>query len=491
VTRHPKTLAAAFLACFLACFLAVAACAQTAKPAAPAAKETVSALMVSDIHFEPFWDPGKAHKLAAAPASEWKSILAAAPSPDREQQFAALHKSCHTRGDDSSFALYESSLKAIHAQAADAKFATVSGDLVSHSFSCKYQALFSNSSSADYRAFVKKTLKFVIDELSVALPGVPVYVALGNNDSDCGDYQLDTHSEFLSVTGKEVTKFFPAAEQAGAQATFAVSGDYSVTLPAPVQHARLLALNDLFMSKHYATCAGAADPAAADAQIVWLRGQLTAARANKEKIWVMAHIPPGVDPFSTAKKLDNVCGGQGPEMFLSNDKLAAVLADFDDVIQLAIFAHTHMDELRILRPENNTARSKGTAVKLVSSISPINGNSPSFTLARVDPATAALLDYRVIAASNSTGIDTAWKEEYDFARGFHRSAFTASSVSELVTGFTADPSAKTQASQDYINHFSVGYLSPVLTAFWPQYACALSNYTAGSYRACVCTAPGK
>jgi len=44
---------------------------------------------------------------------------------------------------------------------------------------------------------------------------VPVYVALGNNDSDCGDYKLDAHSAFLAAVGEEVAKSFPAAERKG------------------------------------------------------------------------------------------------------------------------------------------------------------------------------------------------------------------------------------------------------------------------------------
>ena len=39
-------------------------------------------------------------------------------------------------------------------------------------------------------------------KLRGALPGVPVYAALGNNDSDCGDYQLDPDSAFLAEAGK-------------------------------------------------------------------------------------------------------------------------------------------------------------------------------------------------------------------------------------------------------------------------------------------------
>jgi sphingomyelin phosphodiesterase acid-like 3 len=315
---------------------------------------------------------------------------------------------------------------------------------------------------------------------------VPVFVALGNNDSDCGDYRLDAHTEFLAMTGKEVTKNFPAAERQDAEQTFALGGYYSVALPAPIENTRLLVLNDIFMSKNYSTCAGKSDPAAADAQIAWLRQQLAEARAGKEKIWVMGHIPPGVDLYTTATKMIDVCGGRSPVMYLSTEKLADVLVDSADVIELAIFAHTHMDETHLLR--NDGQSGKSVAVKVVSSISPINGNHPSFSVARIDPSSAALKDYKVFAASNPSGVNAAWTEEYDFARSYHEAEFTSSSVTQLIAGFAADPGAKTQASQNYIQDFSVGYLSPVLTMFWPEYVCTLSNHTQQAFKACVCPA---
>jgi len=273
----------------------------------------------------------------------------------------------------------------------------------------------------------------------------------------------------------------------------------SGSLPAPIRYARLLVLNDIFMADGFQTCSGKADSTAADAQLAWLARQLAKARAHQQKIWVMGHIPPGVDLHATVRRMAGVCSGQPPKMFLSSEKLANLLAGYGDVVQLAIFAHTHMDEMRLLKPESGGGSSasangveaktaQGVAVKMVPSISPINGNSPSFTLAQVDPSTAALMDYKVFTASNQTGVDEIWKEEYDFARSFHEADFSSSSVSELMRGFAADPSAKTEASQNYIQDFSSGYLSPVLQAFWPQYVCTLSNNTVQAFRACVCPA---
>jgi sphingomyelin phosphodiesterase acid-like 3 len=463
------------------------------------ARETIPALLVSDIHFEPFWDPARAAQLATAPVSKWTAILAATPSSDREQRFQALQQGCHVRGADTSFALYESSLKAMRTQAARVGFVTVSGDLLSHSFQCKFEALFPHSSPEALHTFAEKTLDYVVGELYRSFPRVPVYVALGNNDSDCGDYQLDAHSQFLETSGREVTKNFPASERPSAQKDFAAGGYYSVSLPAPIKNARLLVLNDIFMANSFQTCSGKADSTGADAQLAWLARQLAEARAHQQKIWVMGHIPPGVDLHATVRRMAGVCSGQPPKMFLSSEKLANLLAGYGDVVQLAIFAHTHMDEMRLLKPESGGGSSasangveaktaQGVAVKMVPSISPINGNSPSFTLAQVDPSTAALMDYKVFTASNQTGVDEIWKEEYDFARSFHEADFSSSSVSELMRGFAADPSAKTEASQNYIQDFSSGYLSPVLQAFWPQYVCTLSNNTVQAFRACVCPA---
>jgi sphingomyelin phosphodiesterase acid-like 3 len=451
------------------------------------AKVTIPALLLSDIHFEPFWDPAKVPQLAAAPVSEWRAILAAAASPGQQQRFAALQQSCHARGADTSFALFDSSLKAMRSHAAGVKFVTVSGDLLSHSFQCKYNTLFPKSTPAGLRAFAEKTLNYVMGELYSAFPNVPVYVALGNNDSDCGDYRLDAHSEFLAVTGREVAKNLPASERQGAEESFAAGGYYSVSLPIP--NARLLVLNDLFMAKNYATCAGKADPTAADVQLAWLRQQLTEARAKKQKVWVMGHIPPGIDLHATATRFIDVCGGQNPVMFLSSEKIVDVIAEFSDVVELAIFAHTHMDEMRLLKDDGQTpVSSKSVAVKVVSSISPINGNHPSFTVAQIDPSSAALVDYKVFVASNLSGIDSAWTEEYDFARSYHEKEFTSPFVSELIAGFAADPSAKTQASQNYIVDFSVGYATPLLSLAWPQYVCTLSNHTQQAFKACVCPA---
>lgn len=448
--------------------------------------DTVKALFVSDIHFEPFRDPAKAVKLAAAPASEWSAILAAPDSTDRDAQWAAIEKACPTRGEDTTYALYASSLRAIRKEAADARFVTVSGDLIAHSFTCKFAAVFPNAAPGDYRAFVQRTIDFVVTSLRKALPSVPVYAALGNNDSDCGDYQLDPNSAFLESTGKLMAADLPDSEKPRAEHDFATGGYFSASLPVPIQHTRILVLDDLFMSRRYASCGKKEDPAPAAAQIAWLEQQLNEARRSGEKVWVLAHIPPGIDAYSTATKGANICAGKPPTMFLSSEVLPEALAKYGDVIRLAIFAHTHMDELRLLEPEKPAAEERGVAVKMVSSISPVDGNNPSFTVARIEPRSATLKDYRVFVASNQTGVDATWTEEYDFAKAYHEPDFSAASVNKLIADFDADPTGQSPESQNFIQSYSPGHGLRELQAFWPQYLCALKHDDGAAFATCVC-----
>jgi sphingomyelin phosphodiesterase acid-like 3 len=473
------------------CFSMLLAGSALAQSHSSAKLAPVPALLLSDIHFEPFADPGKAPQLAAAPVSEWQAILSAAPSPDSALRFAALQQQCHSKGEDTTYTLFASSLQAMRAQAVGVKFITVSGDLMAHQFDCKFNALFPHAAPGDYRAFAEKTLAYVQSELTTAFPGVPLYIALGNNDSDCGDYQLDPHSAFLADEGKTVSAGFPAPERAAAQHSFAAGGYYSVALPAPMRSTRLLVLNDIFMSKSYSTCAGQPDPAGAEEQLTWLRQQLVEARTRHEKVWVMGHIPPGVNLYSTASKGTNVCAGKKPIMFLNSEELPNLLTEYGHEISLALFGHTHMDELRLLQPEGGKKNSGSAAIalKIVPSISPVHGNRPTFTVAQIDPATAELKDYRVIAASNLTGIAAEWREEYDFAKAYNEPAFDRASVEDLVKGFNADPGSASPSSHQYLHNVFTGGMIPILKLFWSQYACSLGHTSAADYAACVCATP--
>lgn len=466
------------LAALCALVIGCTARAQTA-PRPRVEDGTVPALMISDIHFDPFHDPAKAKALARDPVSEWAAVLATPDSPGAAASFAQLQSACRMKGVDTPYELLRSSLDAMRLQSRP-QFVTVSGDLIAHKFECRYEKTVGDQ--VGYEAFVEKTVAFVAGQLRAAWPGVPIYVALGNNDSACGDYRLDSNSPFLRRTAKILAQGLPQSSRDEELREFPAGGYYSVPL-LPLPKTRLIVLNDVFQSPGYQTCAGVPSAVPGNREMAWLADQLSQAERAGENVWVMGHIPPGVNVYSTVRKLADVCGAGKPVMFLHGNRLNELLAQYAGTVRLALFAHTHMDELRLLGAVNGP----GVAVKLVPSISPVDGNNSAFTVARVDPSTAVLQDYWVIAASNQTGKGTKWTKEYDYRRAYHEPAFTPAALRGLIAGFRADSKAQTEASQEYIHDYFVAGGARELAPFWPAYVCSLDHPSADGYADCVCT----
>ena len=475
------------------------------------AANTVPALLLSDIHLDPFHDPAKISALLAAPATGWAAILYGPASPTQAADFAHLQETCGSKGIDTPPALLQSSLRAARQQQPKPLLVTISGDLMVHQFDCRFRTLTHHATHAEYSAFASKAVAFIALQLRQTFPHTPIYFALGNNDSGCNDYGEDPDSDFLhSAAVAFSADALSPANRSAILHEFPHLGNYAVTLPAPIRNTRLIVLHDIFGSRKYAKCSGTSSNDAATEQVAWLRTQLTAARAAHQHVWVMAHIPPGIDAYSTFTTHRDVCAGQAPVMFLGSEDLANTLADFPDVIRLALFGHTHMDEFRLItksttRPFESSANdvtiteTAAIPAKLVPSITPVNGNNPAFTLAQIDPATATLKDYTVYSADNQTGVDTKWTEEYRFSTTYHLPNLSGASLEKLTTSFVDDKSGSTDASRSYQQFFFVGDTGAAKTIkaamnaaamqiVWPAYACAITHADAASFRTCACPA---
>lgn len=453
--------------------------------AAPPAGPSATALMISDLHFDPFHDPAKVQQLARTPVTQWDGVLKAPPSPDQARAFDDLQKKCHMRGVDTPYPLLMAAMQGMRERQPDPDFITVTGDLIAHQFDCRYKALMASQTHQDYTEFVAKTVEFVVNELRGTYPGVPIYISLGNNDSDCGDYHLDLHDALLTRTAAAIAGALPPNERGHAESEFVTGGYYSVTMGPPMLDTRIMVLNDVFFSSKYKSCSGVANPEAGAAEIAWLGQTLAQAHENGQNVWVIGHIPPGVNVYSTVKEIADVCGSGSAEMFMDSAKIDGLLTQYADIVRLGLFAHTHMDEIRLVTPDGGGAK-QGVPVKLVPSISPVDGNNPSFTVAKVEASTATLKDFDVFVGSNQTGAGTTWTEDFDFDRAYGQTAFTAATMASVIGEFRGDPKAQTGASQQYIRSYFKGDADRELAPFWPQYTCGLGNTTAASYKGCVC-----
>jgi sphingomyelin phosphodiesterase acid-like 3 len=488
-----------------------------AQPKSAPSTSTIPAIFLSDIHFDPLRDPAKAPRLNAAPVSQWSSILAEPPTPTSVADYAAVNKTCPIKPlVDPDNRLFQSALQAIHTQAfapgSPIRFAVLTGDIVGHQFDCRYKLLFPNSTHAQFQGFVEKTAAYVITGLRSALPGIPIYITLGNDDTGCHDNSLTPgEDEFLLFASRLVAASLPVADRAAALRDYP-HGYYAATLPAPLNHTRIFVLDDVYQMSNYRTCGGNYAPTAQNAQLSWLAAQLDQLRAHHGQAWVIAHVPPGVNPYSTFNSRIyglniDVCRGGTPSTFLSNDEFAQLLAINADVVRLAIFGHAHTDEMRLLTPSlglpDLTVKSTisgplrpeqtnpGVPVKIVPSISPVFSELPSFTVARIDHRTAALDDYTVILASNSTGIDTNWSPSYTFSSTYHAASFTPDVLAPLIAAMQADKAGTTPASQAYMREYRHAFYndgSTPLPSVWPLLACSIDHISAAAYNTCACPA---
>lgn len=467
----------------------------------------VPALFLSDIHFDPLRDPVKAPRLDDAPVDQWAAILASPPSPTQEADYAAINKLCPIKPlVDPSDQLFRSALTAIHTQASatHARFAVLSGDVIAHQYDCRYKLLFPKSTHAQFLSFVEKSEEYVISNLRTALPNIPIYITLGNDDTGCHDNSLNPRQDdFLAFATHLVADALPKPDQAGALRTLP-HGYYSASLPAPIARTRILVLDDVYQMATYKTCSAQAnpnappDPAAQDAQnaqLAWLAAQLKQVRRLHQQAWVLAHVPPGVNPWSSYNSHADICIGAPPTVYLSDDRFNDLLAANADIVRLALFGHSHTDELRLLKPTSTSpsdqSSTPGVPAKILPSISAVFSELPSFTLARVDSHTATLKDYTVVMASNSTGIGTIWAPTYSFADTYRLPEFSAATLAPLIAEFQSDPTAAKPESQAYIReyrHYFFDDHSVLIQDRWPGYACATDHISAASFTPCACAA---
>ena len=391
---------------------------------------------------------------------------------------------------DSPYALLNGALREAKAAAGKPAFVEVSGDLLVHDFDCRYRTVLKlGKATGDDKsvsaAFAAKTTVFVMKKVEALYTGVPVYFALGNNNSRCNHNRLDVHDAYLKATGQAVVgglSGISAPERKQALQTYDSAGYYAVTMAAPMVRTRLLVIDDIYMMSSYADCE--ADPgnkAGAEEQIAWLTRELNAARQKDERVWVLGHVPPTVNPASSLKKGHDLCVSGGAEQYLSTNDLSDVLEKNADIVKLAVFGHTHLDELHLLASAGG-----GVPVKVVASVSPVDGNLPSVTVGKVAPAAAELVDYTVYAASNDTGPGGPWTREYRFDETYHEAGFTATSLADLIGRLHADRDGSGAENQAYQKHYYHGGAVTMPGPRWAGYICSLGHPTAEGFEACVC-----
>jgi hypothetical protein len=398
-----------------------------------------SLLLMSDIHFDPFADPHLVKTLIAAPVEQWEEILASVP----KEPFASY-------GKDSNYVLMISALDEARKQG-PYEYAIVTGDYLVHE-SRKLFESFGGKDEMAYEDFVTKTEIFVAREVQKHLEGTPIYFSLGNNDSECGDYMMATHSKFLAVLTAEwkTLKEHPSAQQSMAE-----SGYYAVPHPT-LADTELVVLNDIYWSNHYEadSCHSQPNDRAGDREMVWLQTFLAGAKAQNQKVILVMHIPPQVDIFGTLKAM-TTGGKKKASKFFWEEKyekdFVRLMREYSDTVAFSFAGHTHMDDFRILSDDQGKPF---LVTHLCPAVSPIRMNNPGFQVMRYDKDTGEmkdLLTYYLKNLSSAKSIHGGkWGLEYAFDSTYGLDAYNAATLKKLTDKMDTDNTKLSKFAQYYI-----------------------------------------
>ncbi len=250
-------------------------------------------LLISDIHFNPFVHPSLFAALAQHPVSEWARLLESTLSGGVSQY-----------ASDTNYPLLKSSLAAAAKTSPDPDFILYVGDSLAHNWRSQYEKLAPRSSHEDpaaYRIFTAKTVEFVALEFQKHFPGVSILPAVGNEDAYCGDYKVQPEGPFLEMFARTWMRLpGPALEAAAFQTSFSRGGYYSALLPLLSKH-RVIVLNSVFFSNQYENACGSNADTPGDDEMAWLAETLDIASNAQEKVWLVMHIPIGINDYNTVK----------------------------------------------------------------------------------------------------------------------------------------------------------------------------------------------
>jgi sphingomyelin phosphodiesterase acid-like 3 len=306
-------------------------------------------------------------------------------------------------------------------------------------------------------------------QLREIYPNVRIYPTLGNNDSDCGDYAVAPNSVFLA-NFRDIWRG-PVASRSF-ERRFPTGGYYHADIPA-LKNVRLIALNTNFFSTNYKNPCGQLGPDPATRQLQWFEAELALARNAGKRVWLLFHIPPGMDVYDT-EEYGGTCPNITAETFWKDEyqqQYLQITAKYRNTILGSFAGHTHQDEFRLVN---------GDFVHISPSISPIFGNNPAFEIVDVN-RDGKIADYTTWHLSNAT---LPWAREYAFDDAYKKSKYDASSLTEIAASIGTD----TATRERYFQYMSSGSAksSAEALAKWEGYWCGLKAITGNAFSQCYC-----
>lgn len=443
-------------------------------------------LIASDLHFNPMADATLVSQLQGADPAQWADILSRSTSTAFSQY-----------GQDTNWWLLRSALDQMRRTIPHPAFIIVDGDSLAHRFPQIYQSTTHDEDREHYRIFVSKTMRFLALQLRKRYPSAKILLTPGNNDDECGNYSIEAGGRFLHDTASLVRNL--ARGDDGVRASWESLGSFEVAHPT-LREVRIISLNTVFFSEKYHAekfsdkCAVVPSGGPTEA-FAWLESRLAQAQAAHHKVWLMFHIPPGVDGFSTVQQYQNLAKGKvGGEQLCASAivpmwvpewtaRFDSLLEKYRETVIVALAGHTHTDDFRVIDPSS----SDPIYVLINPAISPIYNQNPAFRTATY-AKDGSLLDASVYYLTNLTYASSTtpgeWQLEYTFSKQWNASRIDGASLSGLYSRIESDESVRNEWMKLYNISSSAAYVPAGGT---PGLTCAAEGLSLKTYDSCYCS----
>ena len=444
-------------------------------------------LITSDIHFNPMADASLVADLAAHDPARWEAILNRSNSTAYSQY-----------GQDTNWWLLQSALDAMKKSVRNPAFIVITGDTLAHHFRDVFRQSYQNGTPELYRKFVSNTFAFVSLQLRKRFPSTPILITPGNNDDDCGDYGIEAGGPFLQDTAalsRQLARGDPDFIQSWTRL-----GSFDIPHPA-LRGVRMISVNSVFFSAKYQSVKFSEGcrktPSSAPVEMLaWLQERLAQAQKAHEKVWLMFHIPPGMDGYSSIAKYESLLKtGEAPAEICPKAlvplwtpqwtaRFEQLLDKYADTVTVSLAGHTHADDFRVI---NAGSPQMGFAL-IDPPISPVYNQNPAFRIATFT-RDGSLQDQSVYYLANllyaSKTTPGSWQREYTFSQTWKVRGINAANLAAI----NEKVKHNDEARADWLKLFNVSSAAAHVPAgAVPGLYCAVEGLNAETFGNCFCPA---
>jgi sphingomyelin phosphodiesterase acid-like 3 len=433
-------------------------------------------LIASDIHFNPMADASLVTQLAGAEAAQWEAIL----SKTTPHSFSPY-------GQDTNWWLLQSSLDQMRKTMPHPAVFLILGDMLAHHFPKTFRDTTHDNDLQHYRAFVLKTMQFLALQLRQRWPDTQILITPGNDDDDCGDYTIEAGGAFLSDTAPIMRDLAKADDKAVAD--WKALGSYTLQ-PAALPGVTMVSVNTVFFSENYEarsfqhSCQEVQSNAFGH-EYGWLTRTLSAAQQRHQKVWLMYHIPTGIDGYASTHGHNRTCAANVMPFWVPEwtVKFVSDLIGHQSTVAASFAGHTHTDSFQVLREGETPV---GFAL-IDPPISPIYDQNPAFRVADVEGS-----EVRDVTTYYLTNLTTAgakqrgkWKKEYVFSRTWKVKQIDPASLHKIYNQIATNDAARAQWLKLYnVSSPAAKVPSDTVRGLY----CAMEGIGVGAYRKCACVA---